>query len=84
MAGANRGNGGSRGGSGKGGRTRGYKSVGAAAMGGNPNGAILDDDDEVKLQQRQRFDAWKKGKRGTSLPENGWLKMYESPKPRIA
>jgi len=43
------------------------RSVGAAGGGGNPNGAILDDDKEIQTEQKLRFKAWKEGYRKKSL-----------------
>ena len=44
------------------------RSVGAAG-GGKPNGAILDDTQELQTEQRKRFNAWKEGYRSKSLTE---------------
>ena len=68
----------SKGGSSRGGSLKGARSLGAAAGGGKPSGAILDDTAEVLLQQKQRFKAWAKGYRETKLKENAWTKMYKS------
>ena len=70
---------------GKGGRRGGKRPAGSrarsvgAAGSGTPNGAILDDDAEVKLQQKQRFEAWAKGYRGNqnALKPNPFLAAYE-------
>ena len=78
MPGGAKGNGksGSRGG----GRAR---SLGAAAKGGSPSGAILDDTEEVLLQRKQRFKAWAKGYRDKSLKANPepMFNYSKSPKP---
>lgn len=44
------------------------RSVGAAG-GGKPNGAILDDSQQIQSEFRKRFDAWKEGYRSKSLVE---------------
>jgi hypothetical protein len=70
------------GGASKGGGKRSNKarSVGAAAS-SHPNGAILNDNDG-KLQRRQRFKAWEKGYRDAHLKPNAWTAMYDkSPAP---
>lgn len=75
MAGAaNKGS--SKGGGGK------ARSVGAAASGGMPNGAILNDND-AEIQQKQRFKAWAKGFRDSKLKPNAKLEMCydKSPAP---
>lgn len=56
------------------------RSVGAAAAGGHPNGAILNDNDG-KRQRRQRFKAWEQGYRDAKLKSNAWTDMYKSPAP---
>ena len=74
-----------KGGSGRGGSSnmKGARSLGAAAGGGKPNGAILDDTAEVLLQQKNRFKAWAKGYRETKLKENAWTRLYKnSPAPK--
>ena len=73
--------GGANKGGGHGRRSGGHKarSVGAAA-GGNPNGAILNDNDEV-LQRKQRFKAWEKGYRDQHLKPNAWTDMYAKSAP---
>ena len=73
--------GGNRGGGGRG--ARGGRSLGAAAGGGHPSGAILDDSDEL-LQQKQRFKAWSEGYRSKKkLKPNAKLEMLynKSPSP---
>ena len=55
------------------------RSVGAAAKGGSPSGAILDDTAEVLLQQSQRFKAWAKGYRETKLKPNKHESLYPCP-----
>ena len=62
--------------------SRGARSLGAAAGGGHPSGAILDDSDEL-LQQKQRFKAWSEGYRSKKkLKPNAWTAMYsKSPSP---
>ena len=44
------------------------RSVGAAG-GGRPNGAILDDQQEMLTEQAKRFRAWKEGYRSNGLKE---------------
>ena len=55
------------------------RSLGAAAGGGQPSGAILDDTAEVLLQQKQRFKAWAKGYRETKLKPNKHESLYPCP-----
>ena len=72
----------SKGGASKGSSSKGGgkpRSVGAAAGGGKPNGAILDDTAEVLLQQKQRFKAWAKGYRETKLKPNKHESLYPCP-----
>ena len=76
MASGNGRSGSNRGGHGKSsGKAR---SVGAAAASGNPNGAILNDND-VEIQQQQRFKAWAKGYRDAKLKPNKFESLYPCP-----
>lgn len=80
------GNGGKSSGASKGGsRGKGSKarSLGAAAASPKPSGAILDDNDE-KLQAKQRFKAWAKGYREQHLKPDMWMKYDKSPNPHMS
>lgn len=73
--------GGNKGSSGKGGKSGKARSVGAAATGNNPSGAILDDTDEILSDRSQRFRAWAKGYRHKHLKPNPKLVMLYSKSP---
>lgn len=54
------------------------RSVGAAAAGGHPNGAILSEDDAAKfLRRRKLFDDWKKDRK-PALKVNPMLAAAQS------
>ncbi len=74
---------GGRGAGKSGGKVGRARSLGAAAMGGNPSGAILDDTEEVLLQRKQRFKAWAKGYRDKSITsaKEPSFNYSKSPKP---